>query len=166
MLKLTRTTDPYLVGVDGDTRTFVRVTVGPVSNVRRVRHARYMAEADEYAQAEYGAAIADLLADEDREIVAMAQTCLVRAGMMAALRKVEVGVQRGDGDIEWTATDLPDEWATLEGFIDNLPGGLLVRWHEAVQATNAGLFFVPDGEEQKKREPSNGNASVTPLTAS
>lgn len=87
--------------------------------------------------------------DEDRQILReAAQWAAVAAALVRIERRERPAL--GGEDAPWATAEIPAEWLTPGGYLDEVPQWLHERLTAATYDANPGVFFVPTTDAAKK----------------
>ncbi|MCC6457279.1 MAG: hypothetical protein IT328_20160 [Caldilineaceae bacterium] len=144
----------------------LRLTLSEMNTLQHARWMRLQRETTLWATETLGVADGDEegVSEDDAEIADRRERAYRRAAMLGALKRTEIGTCAPDADEPetWQETDLPKEWQSVDGFIDEMPWQLFDLWLVLAAQCNPGAFFKEPETEQKKRAP--GQVSVRSLT--
>lgn len=131
---------------------FVRLTLQECS-VRGMAHfRRYLREGNDWTDAAFGFRQGDPADEADPMAQEIADALYSRAFMLATLTTVEYGdcAEGEERPTAWEAGELPEEWRTIDGFLDSLPLPLSRVWREEANALSPGVFFTGMSDAEKK----------------
>lgn len=136
----------------------LRLVISEMNTLQHARWLRYQREVHQWAVDTLG--ISEELDSEKElslEVADRQERGYRRAAMLGALRRIEIGTCTADADepTTWTEATLPQEWQTIDGFIDDMPFRLFDLWMLLAVECNPGAFFAEgkSDPDQKKRTP-------------
>lgn len=139
---------------DAKEHRVLRLTIGIVTALGMARYRRLIREASLWIDERFGKEDSDAPeAEVSVERAELQDVIYHRAYMLASLKTVEEGTCAADAKMptEWKHTELPKEWQTIEGFMNDLDGKLFAEWDNIALMCNPETFFV--SMDEKKRMP-------------
>lgn len=140
----------------------LRLVISEMNTVQHARWLRYQRETTQWATDVLGIATDDPEGEEQlsADVSERRERGFRRAAMLGALKRVEIGTSAADEEepSAWQNAELPKEWQTIDGFIDELPWKLFNLWLALAAECNPGAFFREVETDEKKSTP--GHISV------
>lgn len=129
----------------------VRATISTFNALQHARYQAHLRTARSWLDAEAAAS------DENAR-TELFDVCFKWAAVLAGLVRLESRriVRSGDGNEPWAMIELPADWRTVDGFLENVPAELAAAIYSAVLDLNPGLFGLATDDDAKK----NGGISA------
>lgn len=149
---ITWTAPPH--GEQATTALQVRATISTLNALQYARYQSMVRQARSWIDEE------GKDADEAARLELL-DVCLRWATVLASMTKLEQRTieRSAETEPEWTALDVPEDWRTPQGFVDNVPAELAAAVYVVVLEMNPGLFSWAGADDAEKKR--NGGLSVS-----
>jgi len=139
---------------------WIQITCHELARMDFAHYESLWNEARDYFEAETGLKI-DAKVDQESEVGRFRRSLLLRAGMLASVKHKTnfregttayyadtctlVAGQPPNDDTVWSHTQIPADWTTPDGMLNEMPWILFNHWAELAHTVNAGILpLAPD----------------------